>query len=136
MTSLVEFMASGTIGPVRLGLSQSEVTRFWGEAPDVSRGRPRIVRYGPVEVTFIDGLVGLLAIYTRHRTHPGPLALDWDVDESTTAEALRRRIDELGLRYERVPALCFDTQEALRIADSGVVAIFDRNRLDSLQLSQ
>ena len=103
----------------------------------MSAGKPRIARYGPVEVAFVDSIVSFLGVYTRRRRSArSSVGLVWEIDESTTAEAVKNLLRDLGMEYEPVPALSFDTQEAIKATVSQVVAIFDEDRLDSLQLSR
>lgn len=53
MTSFVEFLKTGRLGPVSVGMARDDVRMALGEPRDVSVNRfPRIWKYGPLQLTF------------------------------------------------------------------------------------
>lgn len=139
MSSMREFLTSGRLGDVQLGLRPEQVFEILGAANDHSaRRRPvQVLRYGAVEFAFkpVPGTGDARLVSTAIHFHdPGrevPPALrpgDWLPSNETTADEFRRRLDEAGLAAHRDAR---GGQETLAL-DSGASAVFDVGKLHSL----
>jgi hypothetical protein len=103
----------------------SAVRGLLGEPHDQSIGRPVLWKYGPLQLGFKDSRVVMILLTTEGGTDP-----TWG--EGTDRPRVERALSEMGLSYELVPELTFETQSALRVASSGAVAVFDAERGECL----
>jgi hypothetical protein len=146
--TLAEFLVSGTLGRLRLGLSPTEVESLCGPADDTSTPSfPRIWKYGDLQIAFLrddrissDERVNFLGLYLRGHSLAAPRALNllgWWPDPGTTLAAFTDYLDQHDILWSIDPALTFEDQTTLRIG-IGVSATFSHVNLmlvlESLQL--
>src|SRR5262245_13765908 len=54
MATLANFLMTGQLGPIALGITPLEAMSLLGDADDTSRkSNPLILRYGPLQLTFV-----------------------------------------------------------------------------------
>jgi hypothetical protein len=140
MATLEEFIRTGHLGPILLGLSPKEVIAELGDPDGISRkSNPLIIRYGRVQLTFLryenaNQDLREIAIDFRSLPEPLPPAIDfsdWKALEAPTERQFRdfvRQIDYLPIQS---PERAISRQ---MIFDSGVTATFSDEMLVSLQL--
>lgn len=106
MASLEQMLRLGEVGPIHLGMTQSEVVAQLGKAPDESVQRwPKILKYGGLQVTFAKPTSGeqrlvLIGLYfhTPNESIPDQVELtDWAVNSETTLAEMRSFLDKSGL---------------------------------------
>lgn len=149
MHLLREFLASGTLGPVAIGLSPVEVQHILGDPWDVG-GTPkqRIWKYGSIQLGFQRDkatrteALSFIGLYFRSGSLvlPEPIQSEgWFPSRQTTKEDFIRYLKEQGIGYAEDRQLTFETQSAL-VTESGAHVIFDISAgevaLDSIQLLQ
>ena len=147
MHKLQEFLESGTLGPVVIGLSPVEVQKRLGEPQDVG-GTPkhRIWKYGSMQLGFQRNketrseAVSFIGLYFRDENLTLPEAVrpeGWFPSQRTMKRVFVRYLEEQGLAYTEDKDLSFETQSALTTS-SGAHVIFDCSEgeviLDSIQL--
>src|SRR5688500_17455578 len=109
MATFREFLSSGTIGVVKLGMLPETVERFWGTPDDrsVQRHPTEILRYGPLELVFKtvpetdDARLVAAAIYFGRRNQqlpPGARFDDWSPTDATSEAEFRGFIGSAGLQ--------------------------------------
>jgi hypothetical protein len=125
MDRLLSLLRCGSVAGVSLGCGLSEVLRLLGDPQDKSVGRPLLWKYGALELAFEDSRVVMVLLTAEGDGDPG-----WPEDTDRTR--VERVLSEMGLPYELVPDLTFETQSALRVQSSGTVVVFDAERGESL----
>jgi hypothetical protein len=136
-----EFLKTGTIGELRLGLSQVEVRRILGEPKDYSAGsrKNQIWKYDSLEIAFATDSVCYLALDFSDGVLTLPEALVDEVriaNEKTSIADVEKLVEDIGLHSAVVEGLTFDDQRVMRIEESGVCIVCSENELICLQLSQ
>jgi hypothetical protein len=147
--NLREFLKSGTLGPVTMGLSPVEVQHRLGKPWDVG-GTPkqRIWKYGAIQLGFYwdketrTAGLGFIGLYFCHDSLALPEVIQlegWFPSRYTTKEDFIHYLEDQGICYSEDQRLTFETQLALA-TESGAHVIFDRSgdevTLDSIQLLQ
>lgn len=136
VTTVVEFLQTGLLGPIRLGLSISECEALLG-APEAVGGNPktRIHQWGVLELSYSDDRVWLiqLELWDTGRSSPARLPLA-DLDEflGASLESFENITHQNGIETEADR----HHPEVNRKADtSGAVAVFgDDGTLDSITI--
>jgi hypothetical protein len=149
MQLLREFLESGTLGPIAIGLSPLEVQHILGEPWDVG-GTPknRIWKYGSIQLGFYRDkatrteTLEFIGLYFRYESLTLPEAISpggWFPSQRTTKEDFVRYLEEQGVGYSENRQLTFETQSALN-TEIGAQVIFYNSAgeafLDSIQLMQ
>ena len=140
MAILREFLSSGTIGPVKLGMLPQSVEQFWGPPDDrsVQRHPIEILRYGSLELVFKtdperdDARLVSVAIYfakTHQQLPRGATFEDFTPNAETTENELRSFVASAGLHmHSKV-----EGQYNHLVLDSGASVVFDQDRLHSMR---
>lgn len=136
-----EFLKTGKIGELRLGLSEGEVRRILGEPTDYSEGgrKNQLWKYDSLQIAFANGSVCSLALYFSDGvvTFPDKLLEEVRVpNEKTSVAGIEKLVSDIGLHFAVVQDLTFDVQRVMSIEESGVRIICSENQLHSFQLSQ
>jgi hypothetical protein len=125
MDRLVSLLRSGTVNGVGIGSDEAEVRGLLGDPDDVSRTRPLVWKYGPLEFAFEASRVVMVVLTAEGDVNPA-----WDRD--TDRERVEWVLTAMRVEFEPEPELTFGTQTALRAGLSGAVLIFDADRDDRL----
>lgn len=138
--NLREFLQTGTLGDLAIGLSTAEVRQILGNPEDTSIGkanRPIIWKYGALQLHFDHDHLNFVGLYFRNGEEAWPDALCWEgwmPTAQTTLPELQDHLAGVGLQT------CIDLDEQDQITllvGPGVTVIFDRgrdwSRLDSIQ---
>ena len=119
-------LRSGTVNGVGIGSHEAEVRARLGYPDDVSRARPVLWKYGPLELAFESSRVAMVVLTAEGDVDPA-----WDRD--TDRERVEWVLTAMRVDFEPEPELTFGTQTALRAGLSGAVLIFfDADRDDRL----
>jgi hypothetical protein len=107
MIAFDDFLKTGKIGPLEIGLPRNAIRDRLGHPADTSVGRrPEIWRYGPIELAFYAGPEGsepFLTSITYHFDRPSspiPDALNsagWLPTMETSIDAFRAHMNEAGI---------------------------------------
>ena len=141
MSIIKDFLTSGSLGEMRLGMSISDVFSFLGQSEGVGKGLRgwTIESYsaGFLQIAHSKGVVGLIGIYfdpDKSSSSILPKAVNCEIQfsaQTTTAE-FRKYLEDNVISYE------FDTRlrdtTALKIG-VGVIASFEDDHLRSLLIS-
>ena len=125
MDRLVSLLRSGTVNGVGIGSDEAEVRGLLGDPDDVSRTRPPVWKYGPLELAFESSRVVMVVL-----TAEGGVDAAWDRD--TDRERVEWMLTAMRVDFEPEPELTFGTQTALRAGLSRAVLVFDADRDDRL----
>jgi hypothetical protein len=140
MATFREFLTSGTIDGVKLGMAPQMVERFWGSPDDrsVQRHPTEILRYGSLELVFKtvpdtdDARLVSVAIYfakPNQQLPPGAGFEDFAPNQATTESELRSFVDSAGLHvHSKV-----EGQYTHLVLDTGASAVFDDGLLHSVR---
>jgi hypothetical protein len=139
---IVEFLRSGKLGGLDLGLSRSEVRQLLGEEKDHSKRswKNEIWKYDNLQVTFFEDRLELIGLYlddgNRILTVPKTLVPDGRiVCEETSVPKVEKRLLNLGLHFAVIEDLTFDDQRVIRIEESGVSVVFFQGELSKILLA-
>lgn len=97
--------------------------------------RPEILRYGALQITIRHGKVILIALYFRRdglESIPSLVELHPLSPETDTRE-FQNILDAHGLAAIEDQSLTYGSQVGLIVGDANVVAIFDGDKLSSIQ---
>ena len=142
MAILEEFLRTGHLGPLNLGISSNDAMSILGEPDDISRkANPLLLRYGRVQLTFWkprDAKPELreMTVDFQHASEPLPPCLeftDWNSSDPPDEGRFRdflHQIDYLPLQESQGV-----TGTELVFA-SGVIARFKDQMLESLRLTE
>jgi hypothetical protein len=132
METIETAIRRGEVLGVRLGDSQQRVRDLLGEPPGVSTRLPCIWKFGAVEFSFVDDRVNLIALYF----HAGESKLPSQVNGwlPVTPDDAIIHLRAIGHACEVVPSLSFDAQQCLRVSSSGVMLLFNNEKLHSIFL--
>jgi hypothetical protein len=135
MPSLLDLIATGSVGSVGPGSSPDEVRRKFGEPSDTSVSHdPLVLKFGALEVTVRDGCVELLQVELDQELPP--FVDRGDLSDPPKRAEVERSLKRRGVWLEPYDPLTFDDdQVALRAMPSRVVMIFDGDRLVSTSSS-
>ena len=139
MATMCEFLTSGRLGTVQLGLRPEQVTQILGEPDDRSaRSRPvLLLRYGSVELAFkpvpdsADSRLASVAVHFADPDRDVPPALrptDWVPTHDTDEGELARFLQQESIQaHSRV-----DGEQSHLILATGASAAFRDGKLHSL----
>jgi hypothetical protein len=128
--SLRELLVEGSSGVVAPGARATDIIHELGEPEDRSQISPEILRYGRLELTFVDGRAVLIAYYARSLDADDPV----DQDIPTDVHDVEAWLASDGIDFERDEHLSYDDQDVLRATPSGSIALFKRGELRSVQV--
>ena len=143
MPTLEEFLRTGHLGPVVLGMTPMAVMTAVGDPDDTSlKSNPLQFKYGCAQLTFWKSSkdrqheLREIALIYQLRFHPLPPSLkftDWNPVRPPTEKRFRKFIDEI--HYP--PATSVKGPNETQIVFlSGVTALFTNGKLDSIRLFQ
>lgn len=147
MPLLREFLESGKLGPIAIGLSPVEVQHILGDPWDVGgTSKDRLWKYGAVQLGFhrdnatrTEALC-FIGLYFRSGSLDLPEAIapeGWFPSRRTTKGDFIRYLEEQGIGHSVDRQLTIETQSALT-TESGTQVTFDSSVdevfLDSIQL--
>ena len=138
MPSFDDFLRTGQIGRLAMGMSKDAVRDLLGEPRDTSvRKHPEIWKYGQVELAFFRTSDGSSPVLTSIMYHfddptPPPIGLEmtgWVPTCRTTYEGFSAHLDEAGIAFRTIGASL--PQESL-VLDSTLRVTFSEGRLSSV----
>jgi hypothetical protein len=142
--TLQEFIASGIIGPIGLGLSKREVQSILGDAQAKSERRKgrELWKYEDLQVGFYQDVVHFIGMYVSDDSIKLPLPLVFD--EQVLAQIMRledtkRFLLANEMEFDINDKLTFDDQTCLRIVGvtgSEAHLVFTGERLYSIQIAE
>ncbi len=133
--SLLEFLQTGTLSPLAIGMSRQDVESSLGKPDDVSTSRkPLIWKYGPLQLTFDNARQYALAgieLYTSDLDEPLPAALcDLAADpiwsKDTSVQTIGSHLEPLGIELSPIEHSTYDDRIGLRTGAG--VGIYFRSR--------
>lgn len=137
--ALIEFLRTGSIGPIHCGLSEQSVLGTLGEPEAISVDKPRILKFGSLQVVIVDGLVEDIYLYFDEGQCHLPLTVgvrDTVVEIPSRFADLVKEVFGHGIPYGVDQELTFDTQVALRVGNCARVMFRrDPDAIDSIQVS-
>jgi hypothetical protein len=138
-----EFLKSGNLGGLRLGLSRAQVRELLGAEKDYSQRsrKNEIWRYDSLQVSFIEDSLCLIGLYFEQgdRVLRLPRTLvpaGKIVCEVSSIPEVEQHVLALGLHFAVVEDLTFDDQRVIHIEESGVGIIFFQGELNKILRSQ
>ena len=138
-----EFLRSGDLGGLHVGLSRSEVRELLGTETDHSQRswKNEIWRYESLQVSFVEDLLHLIGLYFEPGDKvlrlPRTLVPDGKIVFAETAiPEVEKRVLGLGLHFTVTEDLTFDDQRVIRIEESGVGIVFLEGELNKILRSQ
>ena len=133
-----EFLQSGNLGALRLGLTRNDVRGLLSDPPDYSENDD-IWKYGSLQLTFSENSLSFIGLYFED----GVLHLPSTLVQAgkltlmeTSVESLERLLTGNGIEFTVDKDLTFDDQKTLRLASSQVRVTFSEGQLHSIQLSR
>jgi len=134
-----EFLRSGALGDLHLGLSRDQVRQMLGEPPDHSEKnwKHEIWKYGGLQIAFSGSLLSFIGLYFENGEArlPASLVEDGNITiETDGVTELEELLRAKGIEFTVDPELTYDDYKLIRIAASGVGIGFTRGRLSSMQL--
>ena len=134
--SIGEFLRSGALGLLHLGISEVKATMLLGKPTDVSvKGLPRILKYANVQLTFSNDKLSTISISFRKNSlfwHPSfilsgaipPRTTKFDEFVELFGSEIEDFADNLSLTY--------DSQRVIVFKRSKVEVLFIDDRLDKM----
>jgi hypothetical protein len=142
MATLVEFLKTGRLDGISVGISRDEVRALLGEPEDVSTNKfPQTWKYGPLQLAFYksaDGSNPLLAsismcFHEPEQRFPEAIKIDgWLPDPETTFDAFRTFLDA---NHVRVIGGVTSGPDKHLVLESAVRVTFDEDLIDSIGYS-
>jgi|SRR5262245_17518551 len=135
---LQEFMASGILGPIHLGLSKGSVQYILGDPQATSDRRKglELWKYDDLQLAIYQDAVYFIGVYVSGDSIklPPPLVFDEHIlAQIMRLEDMKKFLLANKIAFDVDDKLTFDDQTCLRIAESRVGIYFDE-KLRSLQL--
>lgn len=126
MALLDTFIETGVLKDIRLGDSQPETMAKLGtpEFHETWSTGGEMVRTEEIEVHFLDGKVEWLELLVWKPGFEVSLYGE-EVHTETTLPEFVNLLSQNSIPWVVLQKLCFDTQVAIEMQDSGVIAIFD-----------
>jgi hypothetical protein len=137
MPILEEFLRTGQLGPIRSGMSSDEVETALGSPQDESTKRkPRIVRYGPLQIAFVRGedrvaRVSMVALYPRDFDEELPTAVRFDTAPLESKERVHTFLTSIGITPTAVETEPVDQV----VLPSDVRIVFDEGAVHGVYFS-
>lgn len=142
MATLRRLLMNGTLGPIHVGLTPSEVMNIVGEPEESSRKKnPLILRYGSLELTFVkvrdhqrlELRRFVLGFHGRDWSLPQSIKLsDWKPTEPPSPTSFDRMARELGCKPEEA---ALTAGSGYLLFPSGVKASFHRGKMRDLEVA-
>ncbi len=134
-----EFLVSGKLNNLSLGLSKSEARNLLGEAEAYSdpNKRVQVWKFNDLQVGFDREVVCLISMYINDGTAilPNNIWPDRLIEiKAREIKAFKQYLLSSKIDYEVDNDLTFDDQVCLRISKSGVGVYFIDNELHSIQV--
>jgi hypothetical protein len=131
--SLAKLVLAQHDGVLRLGTSKGEVIATLGEPEDRSATRPPILKYGAMELTFVDNRLRFITcdVSPEHSSSHNWLR----IDIPRLRPAVERWLAREKVAFAPDDALSYDDQDVLRIEDSDALLIFRHGVLDRVQVA-
>ncbi|HEY4262997.1 MAG TPA: hypothetical protein VGM98_22745 [Schlesneria sp.] len=133
--SLIEFLRSGTLCNMRLGMSTAELRQQFGGPDDIAING-QIWLYGSqgsvnIQIQLADNAVHGIGIYFWGNTDlnaipTGLVSGDWRIDGRTTIEEFIALMDAEALDWTILETLTFDEQTCIRL-QSGVHCLWSHD---------
>lgn len=143
MATLEDFLRTGRLGPVSLGMNPSQVMTALGDPDAFSEQKsPYILKYGPVQLVFLANkklrtreLRDIAIIYKpKFKKLPKKLRLDdWNPSSVPTEEFFTNYLQNICLHPVHIVSGESGTQ---LIFISGVVALFSEKKMHSIRSTQ
>ncbi len=143
MATLEDFLRTGRLGPVNLGMNPTQVMTALGDPDEFSEQKsPYILKYGPVQFVFLANeklrtreLRDIAIIYRpKFKKLPKNLRLDdWNPSSVPTEEFFSDYLENINLHPVHIVSGESGTQ---LIFISGVVALFSEKKMHSLRMTQ
>lgn len=138
--TLVEFLRTGTLGPLRIGMSVSELHSALG-APDARATRGQLLLFGDESVANVQipltnqRVVGIWLYFwgeTDTTSIPTVLgAYDWKVNGRTTVEEYTRLMDAECIPWRRLASQSFEDQTCI-VHPSGAHTLWSHDPINAL----
>ncbi len=142
MASLKKFLQTGELGPIRPGMSQSDVIALLGSPSDESVSKhPQILKYGGLQLTFLnrpgakERWLAHIGLYFRPRAEPIPelaTPADFKGGLDTTIADVREFFAQVGLKESTLEN---GEDTSYLILPSGARITFDDGKLHSIIFS-
>jgi len=137
-----DFLRSGRIGQISVGMNQEAVRELWGPPQDTSiRKHPEIWKYGPVEFSFYRSpedssllLVSIIYHFSQPNAEPPRLLSDsgWMPNSETSIEEFRGHLVDVGIAV--VGGVASGPHQHL-VLDSSSRVTFEEGKLSSVGFS-
>ena len=136
MWSLLNLVATGSLGPVAPGSPSEAVIEAFGAPTDATTGRPPIIlKYDALEVSVSDGQIDLLHV-EFHEPLP-PFLDDAGLGQRSTRAEVEKLLADWGISCQPHQLLTIDDDQSALIASGRVILVFgDDNRLAAISSSQ
>jgi hypothetical protein len=135
---LVEFVRTGELGPVHLGLRPEEVERILGP-PEGIDDTGRIWFYRSLEVTILEGDAKLIVVELYDPPTRFPRTLDVDVAPfvpGADSETIKQALDDTGVPWHVDEAWTIDGFQLTLASGAGVAMVFTgERRIESVYAS-
>jgi hypothetical protein len=105
-----------------------------GEPSARSSIKPDILKYEPLELTFIDDHLVLIAYYA-HRPAPRGSSPIVSLDLPELLDEVEAVLRQEGVPSAPIDALTYDDQFALELPNSHAVVLFEKSALASVQVA-
>lgn len=143
MPLMRDFLQTGHLGEIQLGLRPDQVIAILGDPEDQSvKKRPvQILRYGAVQFSFVaipdteDSRMASVAIYfdDTDRLIPPPLSpTDWLPTGNTTEQQFRQFLEQTGMQVHS----SVQGEQAYLIIASGASVVFAEGKLHSIHFKR
>jgi hypothetical protein len=143
MATLEDFLRTGRLGPVNLGMNPTQVMTALGDSDEFSEQKSRyILKYGPVQFVFLANkklrvrdLQDIAIIYKpKFKKLPKKLRLDdWNPSSVPTEEFFTDYLGNINLHPVHIVSGESGTH---LIFISGVVALFSEKKMHSIRMTQ
>lgn len=136
--SLKEFLTTGELGSLRLGLHYTEVIELIGEPEDYGiHKKTGLFKYDNLELGFYKKILGGFYLYYDKWSVKSRIInfTDFEPDGTTTLDVFTTWLNDQGIPNFIDKQVTYDEQTALRIA-MGVGIYFRGTLLDSIQYSE
>jgi hypothetical protein len=130
MSTVLQFIRTGSLGLVSLGDSTDQVRAALGPPGDVSTSHhPLIWRFGALQVTFVRDRATLLGLYLDDGSEVGPVDLRSDpVVRAPYLDTVLSAAAAEGIALEPVQELTFPDSQYAFASDAGTTLVFDADR--------
>ncbi len=134
-----EFLRSGALGDLHLGLSRDEVRQLLGDPPDHSEKnwKHEIWKYDGLQVAFSGKSLSFIGLYFENGEVrlPKSLVQDGQISiENDRVEDITEYSRAKGIDFMVDQELTYDNHTFIRLAGSRVGIAFTNGRLSSMQL--